>query len=197
MQVPFDNEKYKAKKWLTYATAFDGLGYMGFSIFCYGLKIGYVWHDAGPILSSPTHMNGYLNMILVTYGVFGWHLLKASLDDVENHKSLLSANAWALQFAHNLAMCGNMLFVRSPHGQAPSAQPARCGQMHSLPLHLRALPRRVALLRPSSQMDYEGRDEYKIMGVPANFWPFGDVPFLFLLWAINVYLMKKVFGTIW
>ena len=36
---------------------------------------------------------------------------------------------------------------------------------------------------------------YVLYGVPANFWPFGDVPFLFLLWAINIYLMKKVFGS--
>lgn len=40
-------------------------------------------------------------------------------------------------------------------------------------------------------------DNYVIMGVPANFLPFGDVPFLFLLWGLNVFLMKKVFGKYW
>ena len=81
-------------------------------------------------------------------------LLRAAKDGVKKHPLLLSMNAWALQFAHNIAMCANMLVM--PFGGDPS---------------------------------------YVLGGVPANFWPFGDVPFLFLLWAVNIYLMKKVFGS--
>jgi|TARA_B110001469_G_C9564509_1_gene279986 hypothetical protein len=51
--------KDKYEKWLTLAIAFDGIGYIGFSLFCYGLKIGYAWHDAGPIMGFPIIMNGY------------------------------------------------------------------------------------------------------------------------------------------
>ena len=40
-------------------------------------------------------------------------------------------------------------------------------------------------------------ENYVLMGVPSNFLPFGDVPFLFALWALNVFLMKQVFGTSW
>ena len=150
-----DIPKDKYEKYLTFATLFDGVGYLGFTVFVYGLKIGYVWHDAGPILEfPPTKMNGYLNMILVTYAVCGVFLLRVAKDGVKKHPLLLSMNAWALQFAHNIAMCANMLV-----------------------------------------MPFEGNPSYVLYGVPANFWPFGDVPFLFLLWAINIYLMKKVFGS--
>ncbi len=107
-----DTPRDKHVKWLTYATAFDGLSYLGFSLFVYGLKIGYAWHDAGPIMGFPIIMNGYLNMILATYAACGVYLLRVAKDGVEKHQMLLSMNAWALQFTHGVMMCVNMLVVR-------------------------------------------------------------------------------------
>ena len=56
---------------------------------------------------------------------------------------------------------------------------------------------RCCLLQLPGTFAERATDNYVIMGVPANFLPFGDVPFLFLLWGLNVFLMKKVFGKYW
>ena len=67
-----------------HATAFDGLCYLGLSFFLYGLKIGYAWHDAGPIMGFPIVLNGYLNMILATYAMCGVYLLRVAKDVSRN-----------------------------------------------------------------------------------------------------------------
>lgn len=145
----------KYQRWLTIATLFDGLGYIGFAPFVYVLKIGYVWHDAGPILGFPIIMQGYLNMILCVYFAVGIFLVRIAVLGVYKYPAVLSLNAWALQFAHLFAMCANML----------------------------VLP-------------FEGNDSYILLGVPANFWPFGDVPFMATLCGVNLYLLYKVFGSV-
>ena len=115
----------------------------------------FVWHDAGPIMSLPIIMQGYLNMILCVYFAAGVFLIRVARSGVRKHPAILSMNAWALQFAHILAMCGNMLV-----------------------------------------MPFEGNKSYVLWDVPANFWPFGDVPFMTALCIINIYLIHKVFGSV-
>jgi hypothetical protein len=149
MELP--NNKYE--RWLTISTLVDGAGYIGFAPFVYFVKIGYVWHDAGPILGFPIVMQGYLNMILCVYFVVGLFLLRIAQKGVRKYPAILSLNAWALQFAHLVAMCGNMLVG-----------------------------------------PFEGNPAYVLYGIPANFWPFGDVWFMAALCAINVYLLHKVFN---
>ena len=147
IEIPKDSNE----KLLTYATLFDAVGYMGFAPFVYFLKIGYVWHDAGPILGFPIHLNGYLNMILAVYFVAGIYLLRVAKDGVKKHAMVLSLNAWGLQFIHMVMMGINCLI---------------------LPF-----------------------DGYSLWGIPANILPFGDIPFVAMLFTINIFLMKKVFGS--
>ena len=148
IDIPKDsNEKY-----LTIATIVEGVGYISFAPMVYGLKIGYVWHDAGPILGFPIKTNGYLNMILCVYFTVGIFLLRTAKAGVKKNALLLSMNAWALQFTHAVAMLVNMFFL-----------------------------------------PFEG---YTLWGYPANILPFGDIPFVFMLFFLNIVLFKKVFGTI-
>ena len=42
-------------------------------------------------------------------------------------------------------------------------------------------------------MPFEG---YSLWGLPGNILPFGDIPFIFMLFGLNIYLFKKVFGTV-
>ena len=51
----------------SYFLKFEAINLWIFTLYVYGLKWGYVWHDAGPVFSLPIKQNGYLNMILFVY----------------------------------------------------------------------------------------------------------------------------------
>ena len=84
------------------------------------------------------------------------------------------------------------------HHRAPGTSLRRGGQARvKRPLFFSPMSLAVACCSCPAPSRGGRADNYVIMGVPANFLPFGDVPFLFLLWGLNVFLMKKVFGKYW
>jgi len=137
--------------YLTYVTLALGFMYPCFVIVAYTLKMGYAWHDAGPIFGLPIKGDPYMNMILSIYSVLGLFYIRAAREGIKAHASLISFSIWA-NFAHGLVMLMTVLlgFYEAP---------------------------------------------YYILGLPANISPIGDVPFIFIISSVQLYLFKKTFGV--
>ena len=76
----------------SYFLKFEAINYWIFTLYVYGLKWGYVWHDAGPVFGLPIKQNGYLNMILFVYHGVGYYLWKAS-NDIDKYKEVLPSSS--------------------------------------------------------------------------------------------------------
>lgn len=94
----------------SYFLKFEAINYWIFTLYVYGLKWGYVWHDAGPVFGLPIKQNGYLNMILFVYHGVGYYLWKAS-NDIDKYKEVLSMNTTCLIGLHLFSMCFNMVSI--------------------------------------------------------------------------------------
>ena len=129
----------------SYFLKFEAINYWIFTLYVYGLKWGYVWHDAGPVFGLPIKQNGYLNMILFVYHGVGYYLWKAS-NDIDKYKEVLSMNTTCLIGLHHRASAGRPQRTcrRCPCPQAYHRPPdprGRTGHISSVFLRRRA-PRR-------------------------------------------------------
>jgi len=164
-QTLLDTPANPSLKWYSYFLKFEGVLCITFAAPVYLGKFGFVWHDCGPPLSTDITVSSYLNMICTIYFVLGFYLFKASFDP-EANKSLLGFATWGGLFAHAVVMIPAVFLDTTPVYSGPWIG-----------------------------SEYVGDIPPTMFGLTQYAHLFVDIPFLLMMWLINLIFAKKCFGS--